>query len=46
MIPVARGTVLDEFAAIGTSLLNCTVVQFLGEMVLAALWRIALSTGH
>jgi hypothetical protein len=32
----ARGTFLDESAVIGTSLLNCDAVQFLGEVMLVA----------
>jgi len=35
-MPAAHGTVLDESAAIGTSLLNCDGVQFLGKVGLDA----------
>jgi hypothetical protein len=35
-MPGPRGRVLDEPAVIGTSLLNCDAVQFLGEAVLVA----------
>jgi len=43
-MPGANGTVLDESAAIGTSLLNCDLV--LGDWWPAAHWPIALSTYH